>query len=56
MVNASKHDIPRTSLSSKISSHKSFRIMKWLVIVVLLVLLLLALFLPDRGLAILNAP
>lgn len=52
MVNASKRDVPQTSLSSRIASHGSFRLMKWLVIVVLLVLLLLALFLPDRGLAV----
>jgi hypothetical protein len=52
MVNASKPEVPPTSLASRITSHGSFRLMKWLVIVVLLVLLLLALFLPDRGLAI----
>lgn len=50
-MNAAKRDVPQTSLSSRITSHGSFRLMKWLVIVVLLVLLLLALFLPDRGLA-----
>lgn len=50
-MNTSKRDVPRTSLSSKITSHRSFHLMKWLVIIVLLVLLLLAIFLPDRGLA-----
>jgi hypothetical protein len=41
---------PRFSFDSE--SRRHFRLLKWIVLVVLLVLILLALFLPDRGLAV----
>ncbi len=49
-MNAANRDVPRPSLSSKNKSHGSLRLMKWLVLIALVVLLLLALFLPDRAL------
>jgi hypothetical protein len=51
-LNAGNRHLSRTGISSKSNSGGSLRLMKWLVLIALLVLLLLALFLPDRGLAI----
>ena len=52
LMNAKNHDAPRPSFWSKNQSDESFRLMKWLVLIALVVLLLLALFLPDRVLAV----
>ena len=50
-MNATEHNVPRQRLPSRNESGRAIRLMKWLVLIVLLVLLLVALFLPDRGLA-----
>jgi len=49
-LNATGHNVPRQSASSKNRSGGTLRLMKWLVLIVLLVLLMVALFLPDRAL------
>ncbi len=49
-MNATGRNVPRKSASSRKRSGGTLRLMKWLVLIVLLVLLLVALFLPDRGL------
>ncbi|TFH42628.1 MAG: hypothetical protein E4H01_13215 [Lysobacterales bacterium] len=50
-MNAAKRIVARPNFSPKGKSGGTVRMMKWLALIVLLVLLLLALFLPDRGLA-----
>ena len=51
MIIPAKSGLSQASSSSKHKSGGSLRLMKWLVLIALVVLLLLALFLPDRGLA-----
>ena len=46
-----KRGVFQPHFSSKPGSRSALRLMKWLVLIALLVLILLALFLPDRGLA-----
>jgi len=46
-----RHKFARPGASPKKESGRALRMVKWLALIVLLVLLLLALFLPDRGLA-----
>jgi hypothetical protein len=49
-LNATGPNVSRHSTSSRNRSGGNLRLMKWLVLIVLLVLLLVALFLPDRAL------
>ena len=51
MMSRVKRGIFQPHFSSKTESSSALRLMKWLVLIALLVLILLALFLPDRGLA-----
>ena len=51
MMNRVKRGVFQPHISSKTESSSALRLMKWLVLIALLVLILLALFLPDRGLA-----
>ena len=51
MMSRIKRGIFQPHFSSKAESSSTLRLMKWLVLIALLVLILLALFLPDRGLA-----
>jgi hypothetical protein len=50
-LNTTNRHLSRARVSSIDKSGGSVRLLKWLVLVALLVLLLLAIFLPDRGLA-----
>ncbi len=50
-MKAARRDGPRARFASKITAGGTLRLMKWLVIIVLLILILVALFLPDRSLA-----
>ena len=50
-MKATENNVPRQRVPLKYESGRVLRLMKWLVLIVLLVLLLVALFLPDRGLA-----
>ena len=50
-MNAREHNVPRQRVPSRNESGRALRLMKWLVLIALLVLILLALLLPDRGLA-----
>ena len=52
MTNPANSDLSQASSPSKNKSGESLRLMKWLVLIALVVLLLLALFLPDRSLAV----
>ena len=54
-MNATEHKVPRQPVLSRDESGRALRLMKWLVLIVLLVLLLVALFLPDRGLTAPNS-
>ena len=49
-MNAMKSDFRQPDHSWKGESRGTLRLMKWLVLIALVVLVLLALFLPDRGL------
>jgi len=51
MMTGAKPDVSQPRISFKSGSRGSFRLLKWIVLVTLLVLILLALFLPDRDLA-----
>lgn len=51
-MNAARRDGARDRFASKITAGGTLRLMKWLVIIVLLILILMALFLPDRSLAV----
>lgn len=53
-MNATIRDDSSPRFSSKYKSNGALPLIKWLVLIALLVLLVLALFLPDRGLAALN--
>ena len=51
MMNRVKPGAPQPSVPSEKEPGGAIRFMKWFVLIALLVLVLLALFLPDRGLA-----
>jgi hypothetical protein len=51
MMSRAKPEVSRLNLSSKNKPGSSIRWMKWLVLIALLILVLLALFVPDRGFA-----
>ncbi len=51
-MNGARRDGTRGRFASKLTAGGTLRLMKWLVIIVLLILILMALFLPDRSLAI----
>lgn len=51
MMSRVKRGVFQPHFSPKTASRRALRLMKWLVLIALLVLILLALFLPDRGLA-----
>ena len=50
-MNATNRRVSRANSASKSTAGSALRMLKWLVIIALLVLILVALFLPDRSLA-----
>lgn len=50
-MKATNRDVSRVKFASKSTSGGTLRLLKWLVIIALLVLILMAIFLPDRSLA-----